>query len=106
MFRQHFVSRAEQVDNDLVLICSYSYITHYSYFGAFRSSAANDFVGPNVAMLDRGGGLTDIGAWYLGRHATGNLPSDSTPRNGAVRPEAISNLLMLLTFGLVLLGLR
>ena len=26
-------------------------------------------------MLDNGGQLTDIGAWYLGRHATGNLPT-------------------------------
>jgi hypothetical protein len=39
------------------------FVTHYSYFGSFRSSAANDYVGPNVAMLNRGGSLTDIGAW-------------------------------------------
>jgi hypothetical protein len=29
-------------------------------------------------MLDRGGQLTDIGAWYLGRHATGNLPTSNS----------------------------
>lgn len=56
----------------LILCCRY--VTRYSYFGSFRSDASN--VGPNVAMLDRGGQLTDIGAWYLGRHATGNLPSN------------------------------
>ena len=28
-------------------------------------------------MLDNGGQLTDIGAWYLGRHATGNLPTSN-----------------------------
>ena len=50
----------------------YSYITHYSYFGSFRSSVSN--VGPNAAMLTQKGELTDIGAWYLGRSATGNVP--------------------------------
>lgn len=50
----------------------YSYITHYSYFGAFRSSVSN--VGPNAAMLTQKGQLTDIGAWYLGDKATGAKP--------------------------------
>ncbi|KAF2101962.1 hypothetical protein NA57DRAFT_73401 [Rhizodiscina lignyota] len=48
-------------------------ITHYSYFGSFRSSASN--VGPNAAMLDQDGDLTDIGSWYLGGNATGNIPN-------------------------------
>ncbi|KAF2772557.1 hypothetical protein EJ03DRAFT_248538, partial [Teratosphaeria nubilosa] len=48
------------------------YITHYSYFGAFRSSISN--VGPNAAMLTQKGKLTDIGAWYLGEKAEGNKP--------------------------------
>lgn len=52
----------------------HSYITHYSYFGAFRSDVSN--VGPNAAMLTQKGELTDIGAWYLGEPtlATGNVP--------------------------------
>ena len=32
-------------------------------------------MGPNVAMLDPYNRLTDIGSWYLGGNATGNLPS-------------------------------
>ncbi|WPH00619.1 glycoside hydrolase family 128 protein [Acrodontium crateriforme] len=48
------------------------YVTHYSYFGAFRSDVSN--VGPNAAMLTQKGQLTDIGAWYLGQKATGNIP--------------------------------
>lgn len=55
-----------------------SYITHYSYFGAFRSSVSN--VGPNSAMLTQDGELTDIGAWYLGREATGNVPEGEAGR--------------------------
>ena len=49
-----------------------SYVERYSYFGSFRSSVSN--VGPNEAMLDQNGQLTDIGAWYLGGPATGNIP--------------------------------
>ncbi|KAF2729012.1 hypothetical protein EJ04DRAFT_448146 [Polyplosphaeria fusca] len=47
-------------------------ITHYSYFGAFRSDVSN--VGPNAAMLTQKGELTDIGSWYLGGSATNNIP--------------------------------
>jgi len=47
-------------------------VERYSLFGAFRSDASN--VGPNATMLSVGGQLTDIGAWYLGREATGVLP--------------------------------
>lgn len=50
----------------------FSYVTHYSYFGAFRSDVSN--VGKNAAMLMQKGELTDIGAWYLGQEATGNKP--------------------------------
>jgi hypothetical protein len=49
------------------------YIERYSYYGAFRSTVSN--VGPNAAMLDASGQLTDIGSWYLGRAATNNIPS-------------------------------
>lgn len=48
------------------------YIARYSYFGSFRSDVSN--VGPNAAMLTQDGELTDIGAWYLGKAATGNIP--------------------------------
>jgi hypothetical protein len=80
----------------LMLWCRY--ITHYSYFGSFRSDASN--VGPNVAMLDRGGQLTDIGAWYLGRHATGNLPS-----NNAISVSAFSGWMVVVFSAAILTAL-
>ncbi|KAF2436129.1 hypothetical protein EJ08DRAFT_556319, partial [Tothia fuscella] len=49
-----------------------SNITHYSWFGSFRSDVSN--VGPNAAMLTQNGKLTDIGSWYLGGSATGAVP--------------------------------
>jgi Glycosyl hydrolase catalytic core len=48
------------------------YVTHYSWFGSFRSDVSN--VGPNGAMLSEGGEFTDIGEWYLGRSARGVKP--------------------------------
>lgn len=54
-----------------------SYLTHYSYFGSFRASASN--VGPNAAMLDNNGKLTDIGAWYLGGVPAGTKASGASP---------------------------
>lgn len=50
-------------------------ITHYSYFGAFRSDVSN--VGVNTAMLTESGVLTDIGSWYMGGVATHNVPKAS-----------------------------
>ncbi|KAH7625315.1 glycosyl hydrolase catalytic core-domain-containing protein [Sordaria sp. MPI-SDFR-AT-0083] len=49
------------------------FVERYSLFGAFRSDVSN--VGPNAAMLNKDGELTDIGAWYLGRQATGVDPN-------------------------------
>lgn len=59
-----------------------SYVERYSIFAAFRSDASN--VGPNAAMLSSGGQLTDIGAWYLGRSATGVKPTDTKSGAGAL----------------------
>jgi hypothetical protein len=56
-------------------------VERYSLFGAFRSSKSN--VGPNAAMLSAGGQLTDIGAWYLDRPATGVLPSSTKESSAA-----------------------
>ncbi|KAG0136427.1 glycosyl hydrolase catalytic core-domain-containing protein [Tuber indicum] len=56
------------------------YVTHYSWFGSFRSDVSN--VGPNGAMLNSAGKLTDIGAWYLGRQGEGIKPDTN---NSAAR---------------------
>lgn len=75
-------------------------VERYSYFGSFRSDVSN--VGPNAAMLNNKGELTDIGAWYLGRAATGNQPGgkSAAPRTSvgtwmAVAVLGVSGFLML-----------
>lgn len=58
-------------------------VERYAWFGAARSIVLN--VGPNAAMLDPYGDLTDIGSWYLGGNATGAeaVPTDK-PGDGTV----------------------
>lgn len=61
-------------------------VERYAWFGASRSIVLN--VGPNGAMLNPYGDLTDIGSWYLGGNATGTeaLPTDK-PGESACTPE-------------------
>ncbi|KAK0723592.1 glycosyl hydrolase catalytic core-domain-containing protein [Lasiosphaeria miniovina] len=61
-------------------------VGRYSLFGAFRSDVSN--VGPNGAMLTAEGNLTDIGAWYLGRPATGVSPKPTSLALQIVAPQA------------------
>lgn len=56
-----------------------AYVERYAYFGSFRSGDSN--VGENVAMLDQGGALTDVGEWYLGLNGTGRSPGSGAGRN-------------------------
>jgi len=62
-------------------------VERYSWFGAFRSVVSN--VGPNQAMLDPYGKLTDIGSWYLGGSATGRvaMPTDVDAEESVCAPE-------------------
>lgn len=47
----------------------WDYITHYAYFGAFRSALSN--IGVNAAFFTGTGKLTDIGSWYISGNETG-----------------------------------
>ncbi|OWP06095.1 hypothetical protein B2J93_1852 [Marssonina coronariae] len=67
-------------------------VARYSYFGSFRSDVSN--VGPNVAMLTEKGALTDIGSWYLGGAATGNVP-----KGGAAPGRAAGSASLVWVFG-------
>lgn len=75
-------------------------VERYSLFAAFRSDVSN--VGPNAAMLSAGGQLTDIGAWYLGRPATGVDPDSKSAgeRVSAHRPTVLLAASMLMALSL------
>jgi hypothetical protein len=42
------------------------YVEKYAWFGAFRSDDANEWTGDAVALFDGDGGLTQLGALYMG----------------------------------------
>ncbi|EXJ54471.1 hypothetical protein A1O7_09811 [Cladophialophora yegresii CBS 114405] len=42
------------------------YVDRYSWFGAFREDEANEWTGDAVSLFDRHGGLTDLGALWMG----------------------------------------
>ncbi|KAL2262401.1 hypothetical protein VTK26DRAFT_1450 [Humicola hyalothermophila] len=66
-------------NESLSLLESTDAVERYSWFGSFRSIVSN--VGPNQAMLDQSGNLTDIGYWYMGLNAT-SRESDSDETQG------------------------
>lgn len=47
------------------------WVQGYAWFGAFRSDDANEWTGDGVSMLDDDGGLTELGADYLGGEDNG-----------------------------------
>jgi len=70
-----------------------AWVQRYSWFGAFRSPVSN--IGPNATFLDARGNLTDVGAWYLGRQATGNVPSAvAIPVSAGVLASLVSHPLL------------
>ena len=47
------------------------YVERYAWFGAFRTDDANEWTGDGVALFDDNGGLTKLGALYMGGDANG-----------------------------------
>jgi hypothetical protein len=88
------------VNQSLAYLDGLDYVERYSYFGTFRKDAANSFTGENVAMLDNDGGLTDIGALYLGGSQRGFEKGMKSAALALPQPTA---LWVLLTAGLTTL---
>lgn len=53
------------------------WVERYAWFGTFREDDANEWTGDGVAMLNNKGGLTDLGAQYMGGNVTGFEEGDS-----------------------------
>ncbi|TLD09796.1 hypothetical protein PspLS_11591 [Pyricularia sp. CBS 133598] len=47
------------------------WVEAYAWFGAFRNNNANEWTGNKVSLFDSSGGLTDLGALYLGGEERG-----------------------------------
>ncbi|KAL1594359.1 hypothetical protein SLS60_010119 [Paraconiothyrium brasiliense] len=47
------------------------YVERYAWFGAFREGDANEWTGDGVTLFSNDGGLTDLGALYMGGEQNG-----------------------------------
>ncbi|KAF2402467.1 hypothetical protein EJ06DRAFT_528572 [Trichodelitschia bisporula] len=56
-------------------------VSRHAYFGTFRSDASN--IGPSAALLDKKGGLSSVGRWYLGESKAAGAEKGDAVRGGA-----------------------
>jgi hypothetical protein len=49
------------------------YVEKYAWFGVFRPKEANEWTGDGVALFQNDGGLSELGAYYLGGEANGYM---------------------------------
>lgn len=55
------------LNESMVYLDGLEYVEAYAWYGAFRRGASADsYTGDNVALFDKKGALTDVGAMYLG----------------------------------------
>ncbi|KAF1348347.1 hypothetical protein EJ07DRAFT_141737 [Lizonia empirigonia] len=54
------------MNQTLPYLDSLDYVERYAWFGAFRTDDANEWTGDGVAFFDDDGGLTELGALYMG----------------------------------------
>lgn len=54
------------MNQTLPYLDSLDYVERYAWFGAFRTDDANEWTGDGVALYDDDGGLTELGALYMG----------------------------------------
>lgn len=54
------------MNQTLPYLDSLDYVERYAWFGAFRTDDANEWTGDGVALFDDDGGLTELGALYMG----------------------------------------
>ncbi|KAK2022029.1 hypothetical protein LX32DRAFT_733074 [Colletotrichum zoysiae] len=59
------------MNESLAYLDGLDYVERYAWFGAFREDEANAWTGGSVALFDDRGGLTDLGALYLGGEERG-----------------------------------
>lgn len=59
------------MNSSLPYLDGLDYVQGYAWFGAFRSDESNAWTGDNVALFDDDGGLTELGALYLGGDGRG-----------------------------------
>ncbi|KAF4440346.1 hypothetical protein F53441_12294 [Fusarium austroafricanum] len=72
----------------------------YAWFGAFRTNDANEWTGKSVSLFDKHGGLTKLGAEYLGGEAKGFEEGQS---KGSIQTPSKSIMLVMMLASAVFL---
>ncbi|KAI1174735.1 glycosyl hydrolase catalytic core-domain-containing protein [Nemania sp. FL0916] len=57
------------------------YVEGYAWFGTFRPKEANEWTGDGLALFQGDGGLSELGAYYLGGEANGFKVGQQGPSN-------------------------
>ncbi|KAF1995744.1 glycoside hydrolase family 128 protein [Amniculicola lignicola CBS 123094] len=74
------------------------YVERYAWFGDFRRKDADEWAGDNVAMFDDDGGLTALGALYLGGEANGFEEGQEGKGEGAASSVKVNTGMMASVF--------
>ncbi|CAJ2508997.1 Uu.00g140230.m01.CDS01 [Anthostomella pinea] len=59
------------MNQTLPYLDSLGYVEKYASFGVFREDEANDWTGAGLSLFQNDGGLTELGAYYLGGESNG-----------------------------------
>ncbi|KAI1322351.1 glycosyl hydrolase catalytic core-domain-containing protein [Xylariaceae sp. FL0255] len=59
------------MNQSLPYLDALSYVERYAWFGVFRPKEANEWTGNGIALLENDGGLSELGAYYLGGEQNG-----------------------------------
>lgn len=73
------------------------YVERYAWFGAFREGDANEWTGDGVALFDDDGGLTQLGALYMGKGFKEGQKGEDENATGTVLVNLRIMLLLLAT---------
>ncbi|CZT10719.1 uncharacterized protein RCO7_11628 [Rhynchosporium graminicola] len=63
--KQDARATVQMMNESLAYLDDSDLISSYAWFGMFRTSGSNEWTGENVALFDKSGGLTQLGATYL-----------------------------------------
>ncbi|KAJ4373381.1 hypothetical protein N0V83_003676 [Neocucurbitaria cava] len=64
--QQSAENTVQMMNQTLPYLDKEQYVERYAWFGAFRTNDANEWTGDGVALFDDDGGLTALGALYMG----------------------------------------
>lgn len=68
--QQSTEATVQMMNQTLPYLDSLDYVERYAWFGAFRTDDANEWTGDGVALFNDDGGLTELGALYMGSSFT------------------------------------